>query len=98
MKIDTGAIYNNLKQWNYNDQYSGPYKLRKEEAEAICEEIERGKPMVAVEVNRGDYVHTECPRCGLTLEPAFIFCPTCGQKIVRPIKKEETTDAENKDS
>ena len=46
--------------------------------------------------NRGDYVHTECPRCGLTLEPAFIFCPTCGQKIVRPIKKEETTDAEIK--
>ena len=97
MEIDTGAIYNNLKNWNYNKNYSGPYKLRKEEAMAICKEIERGKPMVAVEVNRGDYVHTECPVCKSTLERAHNYCPTCGQKIVRPIKKEES-DAENKDS
>lgn len=94
MKIDTGAIYNNLKQWNYEETYSGPYKLKREEAEAICEEIERGKPMVAVEINRGDYVHTECPVCRATLERVHNYCPTCGQKIVRPIKKEESNEKE----
>jgi sec-independent protein translocase protein TatA len=34
-----------------------------------------------------------CTQCGHTLEPDFMFCPRCGQRLEKAEKKEESSSA-----
>lgn len=48
------------------------------------------------------FARVRCPHCGMSLMPAFrlpftlpAYCPTCGEKLLRPGEAEETEKREN---
>jgi len=87
MQITAGNVIINLKSWNY--QALGSYNLRQEEAKAVIDAIEREKPKVVKEINKGDYYHIECPSCGKTLNQTDTYCSGCGQKLAKKAKKRQ---------
>ena len=89
MDITPGGLHKNLKDWSW--EHSGSYKLKQPEAEVVINVLERFRPKVVIDVNRGDWVHSECPGCGKTVESSHLYCPNCGQRLER--RRHEPNDS-----
>lgn len=90
MDVTISGLIKNLRDWEWERLSS--YSLKEPEAAAIIEFADRSIPRVAKEINRGEYLHSECPTCGSKLGTYDPYCRDCGQKIAwkeRKVQSEE---------